>query len=221
MCRDDNPYRTPDEKSSGFPRRMWKWVRRLAIVGVVVGAAIPLANVLCVFAWMWSRPPAPPGSGYSGTPGVAALFVAVIGCPLLALLFGAIGGLLGWILDLMWPSVACIQNSTSEKTSIMNRFFNNTVLLWLLLLHFLVSAMFCFAVAPVFAESAVNSCVATTFESLGCSENEFQTSSEAEPQVGRSSVTVTERVFIQNSVSFRGRNKWVMAGTSASRVERV
>ncbi len=70
-------------------------------------------------------------------------------------------------------------------------------------------------------KSAVNSCVATTVDSLGWSENEFQTSSEAEPQVGRSTATVTERWSIQTSVPFRGRNNWVMAGTSASRVERV
>ncbi len=63
--------------------------------------------------------------------------------------------------------------------------------------------------------SVLNSCVATTFDSLGWSENESQTSSEAEPQVERSSGTATERMFTQPSVSFRGRNKWVMAGTSA------
>ncbi len=69
-------------------------------------------------------------------------------------------------------------------------------------------------------KSVPNSCVATTFDSLGWSENEFQTSSEAEPQVERSSATVTERWSIQPSVPFRGRNKWVMVGMSESRFER-
>lgn len=72
------------------------------MLGAIVGVAVPLANVARVFAWMWSRPPAPPGTGYSGTAGFAALFLALISCPLLALLFGAIGGVLGSILDRTW-----------------------------------------------------------------------------------------------------------------------
>ena len=74
------------------------------MLGAIIGVAIPLANVVRVFAWMWSRPPAPPGTGYSGTPGVAALMVVVIGCPLLAVAFGAVGAIVGGILDLIWPS---------------------------------------------------------------------------------------------------------------------
>jgi len=89
-------------------------MRRLSISGSVVGVAVPLANVVRVFAWMWSRPPEPPGTGYSGTPGVAALFLAVIGCPLLALLLGAIGGLFGGILDLSWSTIAKSQSNTSD-----------------------------------------------------------------------------------------------------------
>lgn len=114
MSRDDKPYRPPDEKSFDSTQRTWKWVRRLSTLGAVVGVAIPLANVVRVFAGMWSRPPAPPGTGYSGTPGVAALFIALIGCPLLALLLGAIGGLFGGILDLIWPAIAKTQSNTRD-----------------------------------------------------------------------------------------------------------
>lgn len=114
LIRNDNPYRPPDEQSSKDMRRTWKWVRRLAIFGAAIGVAIPLANVVRVFAWMWSRPPAPPGTAYSGTPGVAAIFLALLGCPLLAVLLGTIGGLLGGILDMTSATIAKNENNTND-----------------------------------------------------------------------------------------------------------
>ena len=106
---DNNPYDPPVETTAEIPCRTWHWACRFAILGAIIGTAIPIVNVVRVFAWMWSRPPARPGTGYSGTPGVVALFVAMIGCPLLALAFGTIGASVGGILDLFRASFTSTQ----------------------------------------------------------------------------------------------------------------
>lgn len=48
-----------------------------------------------VMIWMWSRPPPPLGTALSATRLVAALLVAMVSCPALALFFGAVGVLIG------------------------------------------------------------------------------------------------------------------------------
>lgn len=54
-----------------------------------------------VMIWMWSRPPAPFGTALSATPLVAALLVAMVSCPAMALFFGTVGVLIGAIVDLL------------------------------------------------------------------------------------------------------------------------
>lgn len=100
MPLEPNPYEATTE--SGVARRgiLWRLTNRLAIIGMVVGFSLPILNVILVFTHMWSRPPAPPGTAYSATPGVAATFAAVIVCPVLAALGGAYGGLIGEVINL-------------------------------------------------------------------------------------------------------------------------
>ncbi len=66
----------------------------------MIGIAIPVVNLIYVFARMWSRPPLPPGNyGYCGTPGVVALFLMFIGAPTLGLLLAGVGAAVGAFID--------------------------------------------------------------------------------------------------------------------------
>ena len=112
---DFNPYRTADLELCGEISRRWKWARRIAKIGASLGVCIPIANAALALVWLWSLPPVPPGAGRSGTPVFAALMLAAIGGPLLALLFAIIGGLVGTVLDFIWPTFVDTPETKSRE----------------------------------------------------------------------------------------------------------
>lgn len=100
MQSDNNPYSPPPVETRDRPKTSkWNWAHRFWVTGIAIGFTIPIANVLYVMIWMWSRPPPPLGTALSATRLVAALLVAMVSCPALALFFGAVGVLIGAVVD--------------------------------------------------------------------------------------------------------------------------
>ena len=75
----------------------WLW---LAALGGILGASIPFGYGVYTIYVMRSQPPLPPGQAACGMPVLGALLAIVIGTPLSALCWAALGALLGGILDL-------------------------------------------------------------------------------------------------------------------------
>ncbi len=92
---DENPYRSPESivgVSAGSSSL------RLAVLGSIIGGCIPFAFGVYLMGRQMiyvAQHPTPPGFGACGMPMVGALISIVIGTPLGAISFAAIGWLLG------------------------------------------------------------------------------------------------------------------------------
>jgi len=111
-----NPYDAPAVDHVESAPVLWRYKKRLAAGGLILGIAIPIADIIRHLIWI--RLAARPSGSVSGTPILYTIIWGAIGCTVLGALFGLIGAVAGAAIDNVWsrePSDSTPNSTTTDE----------------------------------------------------------------------------------------------------------